>query len=205
MKRIVVTILFVSFLVFGVSVYAFSYYTDASGNIYEYANSGEYMFTELGNDSNIDILTLEGWIEDWFNDGTDIVLSATGKVDAPATTNSSLSVTYSDWDLEGNEGGSEDSGYSGTWESTSGSLLNFYSVKGGTEFAFYYVDPASSFGTWNTEHLTNKSGNIPEISHFTAWIDESNTPTAQPTPEPATLFLLGSGLIGAGVISRKRK
>jgi len=204
MKKIVLSILCVGLFVFGTSVSALAY-TDTSGNLYEYANSGTYMFTQLGNDSNTDIAVLEGWIESWFNNGTDIVLSQTGKVDAPETTTGSLTVTYSNWDLDGTVSNSLESGYSGTWAISGGSLLNFYSVKGSTDFAFYYVDPAAASGTWNTEHLTTKNGNIPEISHFSAWINDGNPqPPTDPVPEPATLFLLGSGLVGAGIFRRKR-
>ena len=84
----------------------------------------------------------------------------------------------------------------GTWNFTvEGYELGFYAVKGGNDFALYFVDPAVSSGFWNTSHLVNGGSNPPEISHFSA---------AAPVPEPATMLLLGTGLIGLAGVSRKK-
>jgi len=87
---------------------------------------------------------------------------------------------------------------SGTWSLTNAYGFGFYAVKGGPEFALYFVDPAQSSGNWTTRHLLNKGGNIPAISHF------SGAPTQMPVPEPTTLLLLGAGLLGIGFVGRRR-
>ncbi|MDP3430293.1 MAG: hypothetical protein Q8R89_08190, partial [Desulfomicrobium sp.] len=43
-----------------------------------------------------------------------------------------------------------DTTQSGTWSLTNAYGFGFYAVKGGTEFALYFVDPAQSNGDWTT-------------------------------------------------------
>ena len=91
----------------------------------------------------------------------------------------------------------------GTWTwDAEGFGLGFYAVKGGNEFALYFVDPAQSEGIWTTRHLLTGGSQQPDISHFAA------APTAIPVPEPGILLLLGAGLLGLaayGRISKKNR
>jgi len=99
--------------------------------------------------------------------------------------------------------------YSGTWDvvntqTNSAETINFYSVKGSTEYALYYVDPALSSGNWTSRHLltpeeeNDGSTSIPALSHFTAMM------TTDPVPEPATMLLFGFSLMGLAGMARRK-
>lgn len=171
-----------------------------AGNALSYTNTGQWMFTESGNDSNTDISVLEGLIEGWFDDNgyaganyDEIGLAEYAKVDEPDTTNGGLTLEY------------DGDNFSGTWETDA--PVNFYSVKAANEFAFYWVDPAAISGEWDTSKLSAGNGNQPAISHVTTWIMNGGGPGPgpEPIPEPSTVFLMGLGLAGMGVTVRKRK
>lgn len=161
-------------------------------------NSGQYMFTVSGNDPSnpsADLSSFEAMIEAWFVDQgnpTDVDLDFYAKVDAPAT-----STTEGTGDLTLTFG---DEAKSGEW--FAGVEIAFYSVKAGNQYALYWVDPASSSGTWSTEDLFVGRGNHPELSHLSAWVNAGATVH---TPEPATLMLLGSGLLGVAAFGRRRR
>ncbi|MFP4033405.1 MAG: PEP-CTERM sorting domain-containing protein [Thermodesulfobacteriota bacterium] len=162
-----------------------------------FTNSGTYMFTESGNDSNFGIGNLEALIENWFaNNGhpqyDDIELEEYAKVDEPGASNGGLTVSYGDEDK------------SGTWETDE--AVNFYSVKAGNSFAFYWENPAATSGTWDTSDVfAAGNGNQPAISHISTWImSGGGGPGPEPIPEPSTVFLMGLGLAGLGVTVRKR-
>ena len=170
-----------------------------TGTTFALTNSGIYMYTVSGNDPSnpgADLTQFEQDIENWFltDQGVtvDINLDFYAKIDAPSTTTTEgsglLTLGY------------ESDNKSGTW--AAGALINFYSVKAGPQYALYWVDPASAIGTWSTIDLFVGNGNHPEVSHISTWV--SADPTA-PIPEPTTLLLLGTGLIGIGIISKKRK
>jgi hypothetical protein len=187
MKKICLALLLVVLTMFGFLSVSYSL---------TYSNSGEYMFTMDGNDSNTPIIDIETAIEGWFSTTKsitrDIDLDFYSKIDAPADSSDFMTVTYGDSNL------------SGTWSTHY--AIEFYTVKGGTQFAFYWVAGGSDAGTWNTEHLINKGGNIPEISHLSSWNPLELPPPAQNhAPEPATMLLFGLGLLGLAGISRRKK
>jgi hypothetical protein len=95
--------------------------------------------------------------------------------------------------------GNENEPIGGEWSLTEAFGFGFYAVKGATEFALYYVDPARNSGRWTTRHLLNGGGNIPSLSHL------SGAPTHIPAPAPGTAVMLGCGLLGLSLLARPRK
>ena len=82
---------------------------------------------------------------------------------------------------------------SGTFSIAPDSGIEFISYKAGGEYVFFSVDELG--GTWDTALLGGKG-----ISHITLWTGDGNISIppggGAQVPEPATIFLLGSGLLG---------
>ena len=179
--------------------------TEVDGNPVNFDEPVYYIGTFSGNDRNENVL--EDLIQYFL--GTDYSISAYAKVDG--TTGSSSSddavggLSFELYDTA-------DDTKSGKWKITEAESrdyapnekINFYSVKGGTEFALYYVNPQQSAGTWTTAHVENNGGNQPDISHFSV-VRTSGLETSE-TPEPATLLLFGFSLIWlAGMVRKKSR
>jgi hypothetical protein len=86
-------------------------------------------------------------------------------------------------------------------------------LKAGSQFAAYFFDnetftvSGSNAGTFEIV-FTNDGGEIPNLSHLTAYFRAGTTPPpgGDPTvPEPATLMMLGSGLVGLAAEARRRR
>ncbi len=179
MKRILCLACMVSFIL-GISVVA---------NALTF--SGEYMFTEsnFNNDTPQNMEAIETRAEDWFLTEKGIVRDVDfdfyAKVNEPDTSSPGMTVTYYSGNLTG--------------EWTTDDPIEFYTVKAGNDFALYWLDGGADAGYWSTEHLENNGGNIPEVSHLSTWNP------VEPIPEPATIFLFGTGLVGIAGYRRHKK
>jgi hypothetical protein len=213
MKKLVLCLIFLGVFLFGVAVNSHAYaplfgetiegkfIADRDNGVYGTYDAffegyfgtlwdGYYLGTVTGANESISLLEalISFYLEESFSI-TDWV-----KVDIDDSELGSDGFETDDWlTVYWNEGGLD-----GSWETTPPDALGFYTVKGSNEFALYWITPPQTSGDWTTVHLLAGNDNNPQISHF------SGVKTTVYVPEPASMLLMGAGLIAFAVIRRKR-
>jgi hypothetical protein len=89
---------------------------------------------------------------------------------------------------------------SGTWQVLDGTQIAYITIKAANSFALYQVNASS--GTFTTAGILNNGGQQPNVSHISFWIPDV---TPSPVPEPATMALMGVGLMAAALYGKTRK
>ncbi len=74
----------------------------------------------------------------------------------------------------------------------------YLAVKDGNQDPAYYFYNLSLWDGMENLNLTGFWPNAGAISHVSIWGIEGDGPGGTPTPEPGTMFLMGSGLAGLG-------
>lgn len=94
----------------------------------------------------------------------------------------------------------------GTWSASLASnplYIDIYIIKGNTYSSFFRGGP-SSYGTWNTGYLPYVSAGSEKNPQTKPFAMSYVRAVKTSVPEPGSMLLLGSGLLGIALISRKR-
>jgi hypothetical protein len=157
------------------------YQYNDKGELYgDYVNSGDFLFVEPGNNLGNNLETVELQIETYLGMPTSFELIVSSHVN---------------WL-------SNDGGHTGLWETIPPvNAIAFYILKAGNAYAVYQAEPPEGTGSWSTYDLSQFGegglGGV-QISHYTGYYPDT------PVPEPAMMLLVGTGLVGFGVFSRRK-
>ena len=154
-----------------------------AGDRLDLAPSGSLVVGSSGNDNEA---TVEAALQDVFGSFIDITLfdkSDSGPV----------RVTFNPGDPSKVK--------SGTWAYAPGGLT-YMTVKASKSFLLFDVTGMTS-GTFSTLGILTPGGKRPDVSHISFWTTEVKPVAA--VPEPASMLLLGTGLVGAAAARRRRK
>lgn len=103
---------------------------------------------------------------------------------------------------------SSDGGLSGSWTFTpgaSGLVGSFIAIHGGggTSSVLFSINNPGLSGIWDTSENIVGPGNQAQLSNFDLFGNVA-TSTHNVVPEPASLLLLGTGLLGLALLRRRR-
>lgn len=177
----------------------FSYYQN-SGTLLEVFDGNIQSLTELADELDI----LNGGADDGFYNGYDLSTLSAVSVDIYGVTDESTGATTK-LGTTGTDGKIDvtTNSLSGTWATNPNTnTLSFYVVKASTVSAIYEENPAAVIGSWSTYDVYDVTDKTNAISHFVIGGSPGTPPVI---PEPSTVLLLGSGLIGLALYGRKRK